>query len=196
MKEIKILALGSSITRGYGNHGVSFVELLNEYQDREIKFDVYKEAIDGTTLANRKDTSYLARLRKLDLELLKTFDYVLVQLSTNDLHLFKNNFDLNDETKTFGAIKKIVEYIKENSKAKIIFYTCFTKINKKYEKMIVTLNEINDGSFMVIDFYQNEEMRGAKLKKIMNDGIHPNNEGYIIMSKYLVEFFKNLEKTE
>lgn len=89
MKEIKILALGSSITRGYGNHDISFVEMLNDVKDKDVRFNVYKEAINGTTLANRKDNSYLARLRKLDLTLLKTFDYVLAQLSTNDLHLLK-----------------------------------------------------------------------------------------------------------
>ena len=77
MKEIKILALGSSITRGYGNHDISFVEMLNEIKDEGIKFNVYKEAINGTTLANRKDNSYLARLRKLDLTLLKTFQLTI-----------------------------------------------------------------------------------------------------------------------
>ena len=89
MKEIKIPALGSSITRGYGNHDITFVEMLNDVKDKDVRFNVYKEAINGTTLANRKDNSYLARLRKLDLTLLKTFDYVLAQLSTNDLHLLK-----------------------------------------------------------------------------------------------------------
>ena len=191
MREIKILALGSSITRGYGNHDISFVEMLNDVKDEDIKFSVYKEAINGTTLANRKDNSYLARLRKLDLTLLKTFDYVLVQLSTNDLHLLKNRLDLNDEKTTFGAIIEIIKYIKENTKAKIIFYTCFTKRNKKYENMIETLKTIKENcGFSIIDFYENEEMRKAKFRLIMSDNIHPNKEGYIIMSKYLVEHFK------
>ena len=42
--EIKILALGSSITKGYGNHDVSFVEMLNEYQDGVISFSVKKRS--------------------------------------------------------------------------------------------------------------------------------------------------------
>ena len=191
MKEIKILALGSSITRGYGNHDISFVEMLNDVKDEDIRFNVYKEAINGTTLANRKDNSYLARLRKLDLTLLKTFDYVLVQLSTNDLHLLKNRLDLNDEKTTFGAIIEIIKYIKENTDAKTIFYTCFAKRNKKYENMIETLKTIKENcGFSIIDFYENEEMRKAKFRLIMSDNIHPNKEGYIIMSEYLVEHFK------
>lgn len=191
MKEIKILALGSSITRGYGNNDISFVEMLNDVKDKDVKFNVYKEAINGTTLANRKDNSYLARLRKLDLIFLKTFDYVLVQLSTNDLHLLKNRLDLNDEKTTFGAIIEFIKYIKENTDAKTIFYTCFIKQNKKYENMIETLKVIKDNSdFSIIDFYGNEEMRKAKFRLIMSDNIHPNKEGYIIMSKYLVEYFK------
>ena len=191
MKEIKILALGSSITRGYGNHDISFVEMLNDVKDEYVKFNVYKEAINGTTLANRKDNSYLARLRKLDLTLLKTFDYVLVQLSTNDLHLLKNRLDLNDEKTTFGAIIEIIKYIKENTDAKTIFYTCFAKRNKKYENMIETLKTIKENcGFSIIDFYENEEMRKAKFRLIMSDNIYPNKEGYIIMSKYLAKYFK------
>ena len=191
MKEIKILALGSSITRGYGNHDISFVEMLNDVKDEDIRFNVYKEAINGTTLANRKDNSYLARLRKLDLTLLKTFDYVLVQLSTNDLHLLKNRLDLNDEKTTFGAIIEIIKYIKENTDAKTIFYTCFAKRNKKYENMIETLKTIKENcGFSIIDFYENEEMRKAKFRLIMSDNIHPNKEGYIIMSKHLAKYFK------
>ena len=191
MKEIKILALGSSITRGYGNHDISFVEMLNDVKDEDIRFNVYKEAINGTTLANRKDNSYLARLRKLDLTLLKTFDYVLIQLSTNDLHLLKNRLDLNDEKTTFGAIIEIIKYIKENTDAKTIFYTCFAKRNKKYENMIETLKTIKENcGISIIDFYENEEMRKAKFRFIMSDNIHPNKEGYIIMSKHLAKYFK------
>ena len=193
MKEIKILALGSSITRGYGNHDVSFVEMLNDYKNENIKFIVHKEAINGTTLANRKEDSYLARLRKLDLTLLKSFDYVLVQLPTNDLHLLNNKFDLKDERTTFGAILNIVKHVKENSNAKIIFYTCFMKENKKYEKMIEKLSEINDNLFDAIDFYSNQEMKETNFKDIMSDKIHPNEKGYIIMSKYLVDYFKKKE---
>ena len=42
----------------------------------------------------------------------------------------------------------------------------------------------------LIDFYENEEMRKAKFRLIMSDNIHPNKEGYIIMSKYLAKYFK------
>ena len=99
--------------------------------------------------------------------------------------------DLNDEKTTFGAIIEFIKYIKENTDAKTIFYTCFIKQNKKYENMIETLKVIKDNSdFSIIDFYGNEEMRKAKFRLIMSDNIHPNKEGYIIMSKYLVEYFK------
>ena len=93
MKKINILALGSSITKGYGNFNVSYVEMLNEYNDETVKFEVYKEAVNGTCLANRKADSYLARVKKIDLNILKTFNYALIQLSTNDLHLFNNKYD-------------------------------------------------------------------------------------------------------
>lgn len=195
MKKINILALGSSITKGYGNFNVSYVEMLNEYNDETVKFEVYKEAVNGTCLANRKADSYLARVKKIDLNILKTFNYALIQLSTNDLHLFNNKYDLDNERTTFGAIVNIIEYLRKNSEAKIVFYTCFTKINNKYESIIEKLKSLAAiYHFDVIDFYNDANMRSAIFKKIMSDGIHPNKEGYILMTKELIEYFKSNSK--
>ena len=192
MKEIKVLALGSSITRGYGNNGVSFCEMLNDYQDNEVTFKVKKEAIDGTSLANRNNRSYLARLRNYKEKDLANFNYVLIQLSTNDLHLFRNKDDLNDERSTVGAINAIFKYLKENFKGKVTFYTCFMKENKKYSELINKLLSFEYRyHFDILDFYTNQEMLLKNFKSIMKDGIHPNEEGYKIMTKYFVDYFKS-----
>lgn len=193
--EIKILALGSSITKGYGNHDVSFVEMLNDYKDEEISFRVKKEAINGTTLANLNSKSYLARLRNYSSDDLKEYDYVLIQLSTNDIFKFfwKNN--KNREKTTLGAIEAIFEYLKENFKGRIIFYTCFMKRNSRYENLINSLKTLqNSYIFEILDFYNDEKMLNSEFNNIMSDNIHPNENGYKIMTQEMIEFFKTIQK--
>ena len=193
--EIKILALGSSITKGYGNHDVSFVEMLNYYKDEEISFRVKKEAINGTTLANLNSKSYLARLRNYSSGDLKEYDYVLIQLSTNDIFKFFRKNNKNPEKTTLGAIEAIFEYLKENFKGRIIFYTCYMKRNSRYENLINSLKTLqNSYIFEILDFYNDEKMLNFEFNNIMSDNIHPNENGYKIMTQEMIEFFKNIQK--
>lgn len=193
--EIKILALGSSITKGYGNHDVSFVEMLNDYKDEEISFRVKKEAINGTTLANLNSKSYLARLRDYSSDGLKEYDYVLIQLSTNDIFKFFRKNNKNPEKTTLGAIEAIFEYLKENFKGRIIFYTCFMKRNSRYENLINSLKTLqNSYIFEILDFYNDEKMLNSEFNNIMSDNIHPNENGYKIMTQEMIEFFKTIQK--
>lgn len=189
--EVKILALGSSITKGYGNNDISFVEMLNDYKDEEISFDVKKEAINGTTLANLNAKSYLSRLRNYSYDDLKKYDYVLIQLSTNDIFRIFRKHNKNPEKTTIGAIEVIFDYLRENFSGQIIFYTCFMKRNSRYENLINSLKTLqNLHIFQIFDFYNDNEMLNSDFKNIMSDNIHPNENGYKIMTKKMVEFFK------
>ncbi len=189
--EVKILALGSSITKGYGNNDISFVEMLNDYKDEEISFDVKKEAINGTTLANLNAKSYLSRLRNYSYDDLKKYDYVLIQLSTNDIFRIFRKHNKNPEKTTIGAIEVIFDYLRENFSGQIIFYTCFMKRNSRYENLINSLKTLqNLHIFQIFDFYNDNQMLNSDFKNIMSDNIHPNENGYKIMTKKMVEFFK------
>ena len=191
MNEIKIFALGSSVTKGYANNDISFVEMLNQRRDQNITFKVIKEAVNGTTLANRSKDSYLARLLSFNKDILKDMDYILVQLSTNDLYLKDNDFDSTDENSTFGAIISLINYINKNFKAKIVFYTCFIKENKYYEKMILKLNELSKTyDFKIVDFYFDKTLRNSEFDSLMADSIHPNDKCYEYMSDVFARYFK------
>ena len=191
MNEIKIFALGSSVTKGYANNDISFVDKLNERKEQNITFKVIKEAVNGTTLANRSKDSYLARLLSFNKDILKDMDFILVQLSTNDLYLKDNDFDSSDEKSTFGAINYLVNYVKKNFKAKIVFYTCFIKENKDYEKMILKLKEISKNfNFEIVDFYFDKNLRNSKFDKLMADTIHPNDKCYEYMSDVFARYFE------
>lgn len=191
MKEIKIFALGSSVTKGYANNDISFVDKLSERRGQNISFKVIKEAVNGTTLANRSKDSYLARLLSFNKDTLKDMDFILVQLSTNDLYLKNNDFDSTDENSTFGAIISLINYIKKNFKAKIVFYTCFIKENKYYEKMILKLNELSKTyDFKIVDFYFDKTLRNSEFDSLMADSIHPNDKCYEYMSDVFARYFK------
>ena len=73
-----VIFLGSSVTYGYGSMGVSFVDYL-EAADGIIPI---KEAVSGTTLADRNEKSYVSRLKRINPELKP--DAFVCQLSTND----------------------------------------------------------------------------------------------------------------
>lgn len=191
MKEIKIFALGSSVTKGYANNDISFVEKLNERRDQNITFKVIKEAINGTTLAKRSKDSYLARLLSFNKDILKDMDFILVQLSTNDLYLKDNDFNSTDDKTTFGAISSLVNYVKKNFKAKIVFYTCFIKENKYYEKMILKLKELSKTyDFEIVDFYFDKTLRNSEFNNLMTDPIHPNSKCYEYMSDVFARYFE------
>ena len=78
LKGKTVLFLGSSVTYGSAAGGVSFAECMAE----ELGIHCIKEAVSGTTLADLDDTSYVARLKKLDPQL--PVDLLICQLSTND----------------------------------------------------------------------------------------------------------------
>lgn len=194
-KKIKILAIGSSVTRGYATNGYSFVDMLNEYDDNEYYFEVIKEAIDGTTLANIDKDSYVARLRKYSLDELKSFDYILVQLSTNDLSRVKKEDDVNDETTTLGAINEFLKLDKSFNEPKIIFYTCFKDRDKSYEKRIESLkNLLEKDSLGFIDFYYDENFINQDFNFVMQDPVHPNINGYKFLTEKFAKAFINLQE--
>ena len=77
-KKRLFLFLGSSVTYGFANGGVSFVE----YVEEALGIPCVKEAVNGTTLADTGSDSYVSRLHALKLE---GVTHLIVQLSTNDV---------------------------------------------------------------------------------------------------------------
>lgn len=74
----RILFIGSSVTRGAASINVSFADMLQK------KYNIYmiKDAIDGTTLVDVDNNSYISRMKKYTAS--DNIDLLVVQLSTND----------------------------------------------------------------------------------------------------------------
>ena len=165
-----ILFLGSSVTYGSASNGISFVEILKE----QFNINAVKEAISGTTLVDLDNSSYIARLKRIDSNL--PIDLFICQLSTNDA---TRNLDLN---KIKDAIIYILNYVKETFNCPIIFYTGTKYNSTKYLEMINMLYELKKiYSFYILDLWNDKEMLSISLEKYneyMSDPIHPNLKGY------------------
>lgn len=179
-----IYYLGSSVTYGFASNGISFVELLTDYNP-------IKETVSGTTLVDDKDNSYISRMknRKVD----QPIDLFICQLSSNDaskqkeLGTVSNSFSINDfNTHTVaGAIEYIIAYVKENFNCPVLFYTSPLTPELKehpefqYQPMVDVLKEIvKKWDIVLLDLWNDEEFNSLYKVEYMNDPIHPTLIGY------------------
>lgn len=199
LKGKTIIFLGSSVTFGYGSLGESFVDFL-EASDGIIPI---KEAVSGTTLADLKSSSYVSRMKTIDVSL--KADAFICQLSTNDatkkvpLGEISEGFNLSEfDTKTVaGATEYIIAYAKKTWDCPVIFFTQAKYDSAEYEKMTELLYEIKEKwDIEIIDLWNNESINNIseeERKLYLVDSIHPTKAGY--RDWWLPEFQSALYKT-
>ena len=116
LKGKTVVFLGSSVTKGFAAHNNAFAE----YIAKKDSCICIKEAVNGTTLIDNCEDSYIERMRdNLDPE--RQVDLFICQLSTNDatrnspLGEISESRDLDSfDVKTVcGAIEYIIAYAKE-----------------------------------------------------------------------------------
>ena len=166
----RVLFLGSSVTYGYRDSGVSFADYMAE----RCGLVMVKEAVIGTTLADIADNSYVSRLKRVDTA--QGFDLVICQLSTNDASLAL------PLTQTEQAIRDILDYIKHTFGCPVIFYTGTYYPSEQYASMVTMLLSLRkELGFYVLDLWNDPEMRAVtpeEYARYMADPIHPNLLGY------------------
>lgn len=113
--------LGSSVTKGFAAHNNSFAE----YIAKKDSCTCIKEAVNGTTLIDNGEDSYIERMRdRLDPK--QQVDLFICQLSTNDatrnspLGEISESRDLEsfDVETVCGAIEYIIAYAKKRGIAR------------------------------------------------------------------------------
>ena len=178
--------LGSSVTYGYGSEGVSFVDFLKKTDG----LNTVKEAVSGTTLADVKTNSYVARMKTIDKDI--KADFFMCQLSTNDatknlpLGQISDSFNIDDfDTQTItGATEYIIAYAKETWNCPVIFYTQTRYDSDAYAKMVEMIIELEKKwDITVIDFWNNEKINNVtddEKSLYLVDNIHPTKAGYKI----------------
>lgn len=183
---INIVWLGSSVTYGSRSGGYSMADFIEE---NHADTNSYKYSISGTTLVNENDSSYVARVKDIDVNM--DIDLFVVQLSTNDATAGKKlgtlsdskNLSSFDDTTIIGAMESIIAYVSETWDCPVVFYTGTNFDSKEYEEMVDALKMVQDKwEIDVIDLWNNEKMTAIygtdQYKKYMADDIHPNKEGY------------------
>lgn len=182
LKGKNILFLGSSVTYGAASLGTSFVE----YVCKRGGASFTKEAVSGTTLVNNDETSYIARLKKLDTTV--RYDFFVCQLSTNDA---TKKYELAEIRK---AVTDIIDYARETWNCPIIFYTNSYYNSAEYAAMVEMIKDVEkEYHIMVFDLYTDKafnDLTGKQRRLYMDDDIHPTRAGYLLWwTPKLEEYF-------
>lgn len=170
LKDKTVLFLGSSVTEGETAGGISFADLMVE----QCGIKMIKEAVSGTTLADINETSYVARLKKIDKS--KHIDLFICQLSTNDSGLGIELIKIEE------AIRFILTYVKSTFLCPIIFYTGTRFERESYGDMVKLLISLQDEyDFHILNLWDDEEMLSVSdedYSRFMYDPVHPTITGY------------------
>ncbi len=170
LRNKRVLFLGSSVTYGYRDSGISFAD----YMVKHCGLVMVKEAVCGTTLADIAENSYVSRLKRLDPG--QNFDLAICQLSTNDAAL-----SLPRE-QTEKAIRDIIAYVRHTFDCPVMFYTGTYFESENYANLVALLLSLQkELDYYVLDLWNDPDMRAIPPKDYalyMADPIHPNLLGY------------------
>lgn len=182
----KVLFLGSSVTFGYA----SLEDGIPEYFARRFGCEITKEAVNGTTLVDKDDESYVNRL-KTRVSTSEAYSLVVCQLSTNDANLklplgeLTDNFDMGmlDTSTITGASEYIIAYVKRHWSCPVVFYTGSRYNSDHYEIMVRRLHEVADKwEIGVLDLWESDGFNflPEDLRSLyMCDPVHPTRAGYM-----------------
>lgn len=206
LKGKTVVFLGSSVTKGFAAHNISFAE----YIAKKDSCTCIKEAVNGTTLIDNGEDSYIERMRD-NLDPSRPVDLLICQLSTNDatrnspLGRITETRDLESfDVKTVcGAIEYIIAYAKETWHCPVMFYTNPKYDSEPYARMVEALQKIQDKwGIGLIDFWNDEKINQVtpeQRKLYLQDPIHPMKAGYAewlvpTMEQRIEEYLKTQEK--
>ena len=170
LKGRTILFLGSSVTCGSEAGGVSFVDLLAE----ETGCRTVKEAVSGTTLADRGPDSYVSRMKRLLRQ--PHADLFVCQLSTNDAA------QGIPPDETFAALGEIIGRARRAWRCPAAVYTSPRWPSAAYAELVARLNAGAEAmGIYVIDLWNDDAFNRATdghRREWMTDEIHPTLRGY------------------
>ncbi len=202
LKGKNVCVLGSSVVFG----AASQQNAVGEYLAARFDCALTKEAVSGTTLADKTKNSYVRRLKN-NLDPDAEFDLFICQLSTNDatarlpLGRISNSRSLNDfniSTVT-GAMEYIICYAQQTWGCPVAFFTSSYYDSARYSAMVERIHALSEKwGIGVLDLYTPADFNNipdADRKIYMSDKIHPTKAGYRDwwgpeLERQLTEFLK------
>ena len=217
LKGKKINCLGDSITEGYGT-----THIENTYWNRlaaSTGATVRGYGIGGTRIARQHapsenplyDRWFCSRVSEMDPDA----DVIVVFGGTNDFGTGDAPLgpeDSRDEYTFYGGLNILCDHLKETfPTAKIVFMTPLHRCGEDnlrnkwgirnvcplsgYVKIIKKVCRKND--FSVIDCYSLSVLdpnKGDCKERYIPDGLHPNDEGHTVLSKFVLKKLKAIPK--
>ena len=202
LKNKSIIFLGDSITQGWGTSGPNkeFHQLIKAKYGLQ---EAYNCGIGGTRIAKLKDSSnhaydiYFA----MRVEVLPNHaDAVVVFGGTNDYghgNAKIGEADSKDVYTFFGGLNVLYDKLKEKyPNAKLIFMTPIERANQEephppegktlsdYVEAIRIFCDKNNVD--IIDLF-NSGIIDPYNTDLLPDGLHPNDDGHIVMANYIAE---------
>lgn len=173
-----VLFLGSSVTNG----AAALHQSIPEYFAARMGCTAIKEAVDGTTLCDTGETSYIQRMLK-NVDKNQNIDLLVCQLSTNDASKGMPLGNFGDDTSTItGAMEYIIRYAKETWNCPVVFYTNARFESDNYPVMVARLQEIAEKENVgVLDLWSDDafnKISDEQRALYMKDTIHPYKAGY------------------
>lgn len=186
LKGKTICFLGSSVTNGSASLGVSMADYIGKRNDCAI----IKEAVNGTTLTDKSNLSYVQRLiRKVPLD--TELDILVCQLSTNDasqkmpLGSISDSKDRDafDRATILGSMEYIIAYAQETWDCAVVIYTGTRYESEAYQAMVDSLPALREKwGICVIDLWNDPQMNAVSEEDYafyMSDNVHPTQAGYL-----------------
>lgn len=171
-----------AVVDSYGISGATFKQYSKEMSKRE-----HGSLYDDVVLKKKANV--------------KDHDYITIFAGTNDI---SSNFIIGDHSTldnpktTLGAFNLLLNYLKEQTNARIIVFSPIYTSNLKerpkedMEKLVKELRyvaELNQIEF--IDIYHNFEINQKTSEKYLYDKLHPNNKGMVLIGEEMVDVIKN-----
>lgn len=206
----KYHAIGDSITQGINATNAQYFTHFNDLCGFSV---ITTDGIGGSCLSSGDENSGVSRLVNIPSD----SDIVSIFMGTNDFghhHMLGNMHDSTpSDTSTFyGALKYTCEYMNTNFNNKWFFITPIQR-NYKYAPALNmnsgvetnrngnTLEEYANAIIQVceyycvpyIDLYHNcFDGHSEKVKELyLTDGLHPNQNGHIIMARKISKFIND-----
>ncbi|MCG1022902.1 GDSL-type esterase/lipase family protein [Sutcliffiella horikoshii] len=194
-----MVTLGDSLTYGVGDKsGEGYVENLEKLIQEEKGANV---TVKNYGIPGQESDGVVKQVKLTNIQKdIRTADYIILFIGTNDL-IQSNGGDLkgiNEEKIKEGAVvyeKNIQEILKnirhENQDAPILFLGLYNSYpdSADHENIIVEWNansqEVVD-EYKRIKFISTNDLFKEKSKEYFSDSLHPNEKGYELITKKIV----------
>lgn len=186
-EEIKIVALGDSLTYGWMTEQgfLDYLKIMIKKKYPDSKFKILNKGIPGDTA---KDG-----LRRIESDVIRLSpDLVFIQFALNDAY---TGFSAEDFKKN---IESIILKIRVSSNAEIALLTSVALLNPEenkiadmFYKMIFECGEIYNLPVAAVHEYWSVKISSGIRHSLLvqSDGIHPTEKGYELMAEAIFKLF-------